>query len=289
MNPKYPVYVISKGRSDHCLTAKFLIKDDVPFKIVVEPQERDLYAKEFGIDRLLVLPFSNLGLGSIPARNWVWQHAKATGVKRHWIVDDNIRNVVRFWKGKKISCDSGPALACIEDFADRFSNVALAGPNYRFFATTSSKAFTLNTRVYSCILILNELPYIWRGRYNEDTDLTLQALAGNWCTILANVFLIDKMTTMSMKGGNTTELYKNDGRLEMARELERRWPGVVRVDRRWNRPQHVVDFKKFKNNLVYIEGFNLDNLPKKNEYGLHLKQIAPIQSDYLRELVKDNL
>ena len=42
--PNYPVYVISKGRYDACLTANFLLKDQVDFRIVVEPQEFDKYA-----------------------------------------------------------------------------------------------------------------------------------------------------------------------------------------------------------------------------------------------------
>jgi hypothetical protein len=42
-----------------------------------EPQEEEIYAQHFGRERLLLLPFSNLGQGSIPARNWVWEHAKA--------------------------------------------------------------------------------------------------------------------------------------------------------------------------------------------------------------------
>jgi hypothetical protein len=41
----YPIFVISKGRSDCCLTARFLVKDKVPFKLVVEPQEAELYRK----------------------------------------------------------------------------------------------------------------------------------------------------------------------------------------------------------------------------------------------------
>ena len=72
-----------------------LSEDNVPFRLVVEPQEREAYAAEFGADRLLILPFSNLGLGGIPARNWVWEHSKAAGHARHWILDDNIRQFVR--------------------------------------------------------------------------------------------------------------------------------------------------------------------------------------------------
>ena len=86
MKPKYPIYVISKGRYDTCHTAKFLIKDKVDFKLVVEPQEEEQYRKNFG-KHVTVLPFSNLGQGSIPARNWCWEDAKKNGHFRHWILD----------------------------------------------------------------------------------------------------------------------------------------------------------------------------------------------------------
>jgi hypothetical protein len=71
MNPKYPVYIISKGRWESRLTAKALEQIHVPYRIVVEPQERDQYASVIDPKKILVLPFSNLGQGSIPARNWV--------------------------------------------------------------------------------------------------------------------------------------------------------------------------------------------------------------------------
>ena len=88
MIPRYPVYVISKGRADCCLTAKFLLEDGCPFHIVIEPQEREAYEAYFDPDLLLDLPFSNLGSGSIPARNWCWEHAKSSGADRHWILAD---------------------------------------------------------------------------------------------------------------------------------------------------------------------------------------------------------
>ena len=44
---KYPIYVISKGRYDCCYTADFLVKDKVPFKLVIEKQELELYLKKY--------------------------------------------------------------------------------------------------------------------------------------------------------------------------------------------------------------------------------------------------
>ena len=90
MNPKYPIYIISKGRWESRLTAKTLERMKVPYHIVVEPQEYDNYASVINPDKIHVLPFSDLGQGSIPARNWVWEHSISIGAERHWILDDNI-------------------------------------------------------------------------------------------------------------------------------------------------------------------------------------------------------
>jgi len=96
MNRKYPVYTISKGRWESRLTSKALEDLGVPYRIVVEPQEFEPYAAVIDPGKILVLPFSNLGQGSTPARNWVWEHAIGEGHARHWIMDDNIRKFYRF-------------------------------------------------------------------------------------------------------------------------------------------------------------------------------------------------
>jgi TET-associated glycosyltransferase-like protein len=253
-----PVYVISKGRFTMplALTARALRHYSQPFRLVVEPQEAEQYAAAFGAERVLILPFSNLGQGSIPARNWVWEHAKSEGHGWHWILDDNIRNFYRRYQAIRIPCAPQICFAATERFVDRYENIAIAGLNYKMWAFPHVKMppFYLNTRVYSCLLIRNDLPHRWRGRYNEDTDLCLQVLADGWCTILLNAFLCDKIATMRMKGGNTDALYTGDGRLKMARALERAWPGVVKTGRRWNRPQHIIDWSKFCTRLKRREG-----------------------------------
>lgn len=273
--PQYPVYVPSKGRHDTCLTAKFLIRDGVPFRMVIEEQEFEQYAKAVGEERLLVLPFSNRG-SVIPARNWIKQHATEEGHKRHWQLDDNIRMIRRRHRGgKRLKCPAGIGLRVAEDFTERYENIAVTGLNYTMFAPDCDKVppFYLNSRVYSCSLILNDTPYQWRGTYNEDTDYCLQVLADGWCTVLIAAFMVDKMPTMKVSGGNTKEIYQGDGRVKMSRSLERLWPGVVETRRRFQRPQHHVKhaWQRFDTPLKRRSDVDFTKFEKVDEYGLKLK------------------
>lgn len=275
--PRYPVYIISKGRWESRLTAKALEKMGVQYNIVVEPQEREAYARVIDPDKILVLPFSNLGQGSIPARNWVWEHAvDALGADRHWILDDNIEGFYRLNRNLKTPVADGTIFRAAEDFVDRYENVAIAGFHYFMFASRKTKMppFTLNSRVYSMILIKNSIPYRWRGRYNEDTDLSLRALKDGWVTVLFLAFLGFKATTMSMKGGNTEALYADDGRKKMAESLVEQHPDVASVTWKWGRWQHQVDYRGFrKNRLVPRAGLVVP--PGVNDFGMRLHVDPP--------------
>lgn len=292
--PRYPIYIISKGRWESRLTSKALEALNVSYRIVIEPQEAKEYSAVIDPEKILILPFSNLGLGSIPARNWVWEHSISEGYDRHWILDDNISGFIRQHNNTRIKVKTGATFAAIENFVDRYTNVALAGMNYRFFAPTRDERVPplyLNTRIYSCILIKNDIPYRWRGRYNEDTDLSLRALKDGWCTALFNAFKCNKAATMTMKGGNTDELYKEDGRLLMAKSLQEQHPDVVQIVEKWGRWQHSVNYKPFKRNKLILRNdviISDDN----DEYGMSLSSEdqleAEIEIEESQESVSDD-
>lgn len=277
MTPRYPIYIISKGRWESRLTAKALEEMQVPYRIVIEPQEFAQYSAVIDKKKILVLPFSNLGQGSIPARNWVWEHSILEGHGRHWIMDDNIREFYRLNNNIKARCSSGTCFRVVEDFVDRYTNVKIAGMQYEFFVPRKNKTppFILNTRIYSCILLSNDISHRWRGRYNEDTDLSLRILKDGYCSILFQAFLAKKMPTMRMAGGNTDELYKQnaefDGRLEMARSLQQQHPDICKIKRRWGRWQHVVDYRQFKKNKL-IRRRDLKIESGVNNYGMKIEQ-----------------
>ena len=63
MNPKYPIYIISKGRHESRYTSKALEKMRVPYHIVVEPQEYDDYASVIDPKKIYVDELTTLTLG----------------------------------------------------------------------------------------------------------------------------------------------------------------------------------------------------------------------------------
>jgi len=288
MNPKYPIYIISKGRWESRLTSKALERMGVPYHIVIEPQEYPMYSKVIDSKKIFTLPFSNLGQGSIPARNWVWEHAITTGAYRHWLMDDNIDGFGRFHNNLKIKVASGTVLKCMEDFVDRFENVAMAGPQYDYFIARKTgdriPPYYLNTRIYSCSLIRNDLHFRWRGKYNEDTDLSLRMLKEGYSTILFYAFIQYKMTTMIMKGGNTDNVYiDGDNRRKFAESIKEQHPDVVEVTYKWGRWHHHVNYKPFRYNDLKMKSGLV--IPRGiNNYGMVLKDIS--ENEIKEEAVK---
>lgn len=291
MKPEFPIYIPSKGRADSHLTMKVLDRFKLPYHVIVEEAEYTAYAKALGKKRLLVLdpryqrdydamvkltPEQSRGSG--PARNFAWDHAIAAGAPWHWVMDDNIRGWWRMNHNLKVPVGDATIFRCMEDFTLRYRNVAMSGPNYYMFAPRKQpgiKPLTLNTRIYSCNLIRCDLPYRWRGRYNEDTDLSLRLLKAGWCTILFNAFLQWKATAtpgVRMKGGNTDEVYQGVSGLEKSKLLVATHPDVAKMVRRWQRWHHQVDYAPFKTNrLIPAEGVKVRR--GTDNYGMKLKRV----------------
>lgn len=279
---KYPIYVISKNRADTMYTSRSLNDMGCEHTIAVEPQDVDAYNRafhEFDIKtaKLLELPFSNHGMGSGPARNACWEDSIERDAKRHWILDDNIQDFYRLHNNARYRVKSPVFFRVMEDFVDRYKNVRLAGPRYRFFCASDQKypAFIKNTHIMSTILIDNSLDIRWRSKYNEDIDLSLRVLKGGDCTILFNAFLQGKCATQTVTGGNTEEVYQadkldyEDTTHEKTMVLYNLHPDVVRVVKRYGRWHHDVNYDRYQiNKLQFADDFEM---PKGvNNYNMKL-------------------
>ena len=286
MNPKHPVYIISKGRWDSRHTSKALDKMNMPYSIVVEDHEYEQYARYINEDKILILPEKYLknydacttdqGKSNGPgaARNFCWENSLEKGATSHWVMDDNIAAFGRINRNLYIHVTSGTIFKAAEDFIERYENIALAGFNYDFLAKAKTQIppFVKNTRIYSCLLIRNDIPYRWRARYNEDTDLSLRVLKDGWCTVQFNAFIQEKATTQTMKGGNTEAFYEHEGTLNKSKMLQKLHPDVAKVVWKFNRWHHHVDYRPFKNNeLIKKKGLRI----KKgiNNYGMKVVKI----------------
>ena len=303
MLPDFPLYIPSKGRYEYMMTSKALTFMKVPHYIIVEPQEIDLYKKAIKHWDLntsvleLDLSFKekyelcdNLGLekstGPGPARNFAWEHSKAKGYAWHWVMDDNIRYFHRFNKNLQVKVTDGTCFKVMEDFVQRYVNIGMAGPNYMMFAPRKSKLppFVLNTRIYSCNLIRNELKYRWRGRYNEDTILSLDILKAGWCTTQFNAFLQEKTNTQVMKGGNTDEFYHAEGKVkkgeryadtgtvEKSKMLVKEHSDCSRLVKKYGRWHHHVDYNRFKKQKL-IRKSDVEFTGSVKEYGMEMVKV----------------
>jgi hypothetical protein len=286
MNPRFPVYIVSKGRWNRRPTSRELELMGVPYFIVVEKSEYDNYAKVIDPKKILILPQEYLDkydtfwgrendnrTGPGAARNFCWDDSIKRGYAWHWVLDDNIESVERFNNNMKVRCETGTPFYVIEDFVLRYTNIAIAGIGYAIFCPASERRPPIrwNTRIYSCLLIRNDIPYRWRGRYNEDTDLSLRVLKDGWCTVEFNAFLTGKRATQTMNGGNTAEFYKDEGTLNKSQMLVEMHPDVATLTHKFNRWHHHVDYRPFKSN-VPIKKLGLKIPKETNNYGMKLVQ-----------------
>ncbi len=226
---KHPIYVISKGRSDNCFTANILQNENLKFKIVIEPQEKKLYIDKYGSSKCLIMDKNNQGISYV--RNWTKYYSIKRKEKFHWCIDDNIKSFRVRKNNKNEKITASHCLSQAEKFVAKFKNIGGAGLSHVLFAWTKKTEFDLNKQIYSCVLLNNDLFIRYRKDITEDTDYSLQILTIDfykWCTILFNRLLIEKVTTLTMKGGNT-EMYKQDGRLIRSKGLQRKWPGAFKI------------------------------------------------------------
>lgn len=289
-NPKYPIYVVSKGRYEvrRASTSFRLSEMNVPHYLVVEPQEYDLYKANFENDYTTILVmdmqykedydcFSDLGnkdsTGPGAVRNFCWEHSIENGFEYHWVMDDNLDGFDRFYDGKRIMTMTGQAFRTCEEYVEKFENVAISGLNYSKFCKDGDRVppFVLNTRIYSCLLIRNDIPYRWRGRYNEDTDLSLRVLKDGWCTIQFNLFLCAKLTTQRISGGNTDEFYSKEGTKPKSQMLVDMHPDITKLVWKFSRWHHQVDYTGFTQELKLKDG--VSKSLEVDEHGMYLVRV----------------
>jgi hypothetical protein len=249
---KHTIYIPSKGRWDCCHTADLLLEDDLDFYIVVEKEEYKKYSEKYGENKILVLPFSNLGLGVYPTRNWIKNFSKEKGEQYHWQFDDDITSVSTYTNRKKTKQSPKYILNLMEQFNDKYVNIAISALSSDVFAFAKSKPFGINKMCCSCILIRSDLPYQWRCKLGHDADMSIQVLKGGWCTVEMNAFVYSHKPVGNNKGG-LKDIYEDGGRSKKISVLQKFHPELpIKTSYRFNRVNSDTSkvWRRFKQPLI---------------------------------------
>lgn len=303
--PKFPIFVISKGRSDQWKyhTSQSLTRMDVHHYLCVEPQEIEKYKAS----RIAQSPYCHIiemdmtykdtfdPLGDIgttknhgpgPARNFCGDFARKLGAKWCWILDDNTEEFHRFWRARRFLAFTPEIFRSCERFVERYENIAIAGLNYHMFMISqdSRPPFVANTRVFSYHLwnleAMTKLGVKQRGRYNDDVILSLDLLEKGWCSVLFNHYVPRKMRTQLIKGGCTTDIYKEEygGTFAKSQQLCEVFPQYTSLVWKFKRWHHEVNYHVFRQKLkIKPEYAHLleKDYNQVNEHGAYVVRIDP--------------
>lgn len=209
VNPKYPIYIPSKGRADKQLTVKLLLANGITnfFVIVEAGHDAVEYTRTIGNKHVLVLKESNYGTSSV-ARNYAIEHSKRVGFAKHWQLDDDISKIYGHKKGKVTNVNVGEILREVERLdKEHKSNITGVNTSASFLSQTK-KEFNENGSLTSLYLITND-KFRFRGTMLVDMDYQLQLLRAGLQTLRCNNFAFVFKSPLKAKGGYY-DIYSND-------------------------------------------------------------------------------
>jgi len=279
-NNQYPIYIPTYKRHDTCYTARALEELGVKsYYLIIRNTVEEIgnytnAIKTFKLNHAILLPIDDTfykeqeeqGNGySIIPRNFAYQHAVNANYTHHWIIDDNIKGFYMKNRGAILQFENTCyPLFFVEEYMKLYSSLAQCAIQYKHlgFSSSDRNVIILNSRCYSCILLKHIDGYRWRGKYNEDTDLSLRLLKDGYATMTFQNILCDKQQTSSVRGGNTDAFHKSEtGYVNKADSLVAQHPDVTKKVIKYGRVHHQVDYTSFKNNNLIETGYKL-NLPE---------------------------
>lgn len=221
----FKIFIPSKGRADSAKTPRLLQREGIEFCIVVEPSEEKEYRAAFPKVEFFVLPKDNQGIAYV--RQFMLEMARTLGLKKYWQMDDNITAFYETKTGRTEKCEAKKMIENIEMVASG-GRISLAGPDYQQFAFRGKELYTLNTRVYCCVLTRTDTGcnYDQDMSMKEDVDFCLQHLSKGQFTMLFHRWAMGKKPMGQGKGG-LKPLYDSGFHVKQSYRLVRKWPNYT--------------------------------------------------------------
>lgn len=203
MSAKYMVYIPSKGRASKCLTANHMRENDIPFTIIVEPQDAKAYRSEYAKDNVVVMDENDKGIAY--ARRFIKEHSKAKGEEYHWQMDDDIKTFMVREGTKNVKHPPTGLINQVEDYVQRHVNIGIGALKQDTWAWSAKSELDYNKLACAAILVNNRVEGMWRDDVVEDVDYSMQVLLKGWCITTFNRLIFCPMPTGTTEGGNQLE------------------------------------------------------------------------------------
>jgi hypothetical protein len=185
----WPIYIPSKGRPEG---QSFTLLRGLPFTVVVEPQDAPVYRRA-GVPNIVVLDKDNEGL--CYSRNFILDHAKFSGHKWFWMIDDDITSM-GLVVNRRVQKTEAPTVIDAAQQVIAQPNCAIGAMQYQQFAWSATKPVKAHARCESVVAIhaerIGDLRYRFRLKHDKDMvglvhDRCMISIRSEW-TAFANKF-----------------------------------------------------------------------------------------------------
>lgn len=249
----FAVFILTHGRADNVVTLKALEKGGYTGKIYFiiddEDEQRDLYIKNFGADRVVVFDkqqaYDNTDTmdnfndhrAIIYARNESWRIAKKLGLTYFLMLDDDYKSIdYRYADGKALRYKAVKDFDRV--FEDMLDFLDVSGADTVAFAQGGDFVGGLKggnfkkgllRKAMNSFFCRTDKPIQFKGTMNEDvvTYTTMSSRGHLFLTFTS--FAVIQLPTQSLKGG-MTDAYKEGGTYLKSFYAVMSMPSAVKVD-----------------------------------------------------------
>lgn len=221
----FPIFIPSKGRPE-CKTAEILESEGIAFKIIIEPQEIEMY-KKWGAKNILILKENNMGIAY--TRNFVMEYTKIRSISWCWIFDDDLAS---FWKtisGKNVKCKAREAISYAESKLKKSKKIAQASFEYQQYAWSMDGKPRVNS-YNDCFVAFDTAKMREKGikwdesfKLKSDRDVSIQILKNGYNNVRFTNYSFSCPENGSNEGGLHFEYQKKSVERLSCFDLERKW------------------------------------------------------------------
>ena len=237
---RHPVWVCSKNRPGAPLFA-LLAEHGLRCTIVVEPQDRDLYAERLPGMTRFTLAEDDRGLAY--ARQGALDAVRATRIGRYWMLDDDISRFYVARGGRNQPVPPGDALSLGEQAAHHYG-AGVAALEYSQFSWSARPGQISRDSYCDCCVLIDSgtlADYRQELPLKVDRDFALQVIAAGEHTVRLRDTSFQVPKNGSNKGG-LHDRYADGIEAIASRRMQELWPGICEAKVKPNgRPDVKID------------------------------------------------